>query len=73
MLTKEFKGEHPEIPWSHIQGFRHVLVHGYAQIVPETLYATAINDLPILRDQVSHFIEDIDWGEWENDKYFSRT
>lgn len=65
MLTHDFKRLHPEIPWPHIQGLRHVLVHGYAQIVPETLYDTAINDLPVFRKQVARFLEETDWDEWE--------
>ena len=65
MLTKEFKEAHPETPWMVIQGMRHVLVHGYAHINPNTLYDTAVNGLPILREQVSRYLAETDWSEWE--------
>ena len=65
MLTKDFKSEHPEIPWSLIQGLRHILVHGYEQIDKQTLYDTTLNDLPLFRDQAKSFLDNTDWDEWE--------
>ena len=65
MLTKDFKSEHPEIPWSLIQGLRHILVHGYEQIDKQTLYDTTLNDLPLYRDQAKSFLDNTDWDEWE--------
>lgn len=73
MLTNDFKQLHPDISWSRIQGLRHVLVHGYAQIVPETLYDTTINDLPMFRNQVSHFLEETDWDAWEQDNQLQES
>ena len=64
MLTKAFKRTHPEVPWKFIQGMRHVLVHDYANIVAETLYDTAINDIPVLRRQVAQYLADTDWQAW---------
>ena len=65
MLTKDFKSEHPDIPWSLIQGLRHILVHGYEQIDKRTLYDTTLNDLPLYRDQAKSFLDNMDWDEWE--------
>ena len=67
MLTKDFKSEHPEIPWSLIQGLRHILVHGYEQIDRQTLYDTTLNDLPSYRDQAKYFLDNTDWDAWEMD------
>ena len=64
MLSQDFKEAHPEIPWPAIQGLRHVLVHGYSQVVPETLYDTTINDIPAYRDSITKFLELTDWVEW---------
>ena len=66
MLTKAFKREHPEIPWKTVQGMRHVLVHDYANIVSETLYDTAVNDIPVLRRQVAQYLAETDWQVWES-------
>jgi uncharacterized protein with HEPN domain len=65
MLTKEFKDAHPETAWEVVQGMRHVLVHGYAHINSITLYDTAVKGIPQLREQVSRYLSETDWSEWE--------
>lgn len=52
MLSREFKEAHGDIPWSDIIRMRHVLVHGYASILPELLWQTALEDVPKLKKQV---------------------
>ena len=64
MLTKAFKKVHGEIPWNVVQGMRHVLVHDYANITSETLYDTAVNNIPELRNQVAKYLNEINWDEW---------
>ena len=64
MLSKDFKSAHPETPWKTVQGMRHVLVHDYANIVSETLYDTAVNDMIPLRQQVERYLEETDWDAW---------
>ena len=66
MLTKSFKKSHPEIPWKVVQGMRHVLVHDYANVVSETLYDTAVNDMLPLRQQVERYLAETDWDEWQS-------
>ena len=64
MLTKAFKKSHPEIPWKVVQGMRHVLVHDYANVVSATLYDTAVNDIPVLKEQVERYLAETDWDQW---------
>ncbi len=64
MLTKAFKEVHPETPWKVVQGMRHVLVHDYANIIFETLYDTAVNSIPELRQQVERYLAETDWEAW---------
>ena len=64
MLTKAFKNSHPEIPWKVVQGMRHVLVHDYATIDDKELYNTAVNDIPVLRNQVELYLKETNWDEW---------
>lgn len=66
MLTKSFKKLHPEIPWKTVQGMRHVLVHDYANVVSDTLYDTAVNDMIPLRRQVELYLAETDWDEWQS-------
>ena len=48
MLSISFKEDHPDIPWADIIRMRHVLVHGYATVLPDHLWKTAIMDVPEL-------------------------
>ena len=67
MLTNDFKSVHPETPWKVVQGMRHYLVHGYANIDKHELYSTALNDIPVLREQASQYLSEMDWEEWEKE------
>lgn len=64
MLSKDFKNEHPMTPWKIVQGMRHVLVHDYANIDIKELYNTAVNDIPLLKQQVEKYLADTDWDRW---------
>ena len=64
MLTKAFKKAHPATPWKFVQGMRHVLVHDYATIDDRELYNTAVNDIPVLNEQVGRYLAETNWDEW---------
>ena len=66
MLTHDFKKAHPEIPWKTVQGMRHVLVHDYGNVVPKILWNTALNYIPIIRQQVEKYLTETDWPAWES-------
>ena len=66
MLTKDFKEQHSELPWRQIVKMRNVLVHGYAQVSNVDLWDTASNDIKVLLAQVSVYLSEIDWYEWNN-------
>ena len=44
---------------------RHNLAHGYYKVDPDIVWAIIHNDLKPLREQVTGYIADIDWNEWE--------
>ncbi|MBO4891121.1 MAG: DUF86 domain-containing protein [Prevotella sp.] len=67
MLSAEFKEAHPKTPWKVVQGMRHYLVHGYANIDIHELYSTAVNDIPILREQAEEYLAGTSWDEWEKE------
>lgn len=48
MISEQYKESHPEIPWNDIIRMRHVLVHGYAVVLPEILWETVQVDIPLL-------------------------
>lgn len=63
-LTHAFKDSHPQTPWDIIQGMRHILVHDYAQTVPQILWETAKHSIPELHDQISLYLEETNWDDW---------
>lgn len=67
MLTNDFKAIHSETPWKVVQGMRHYLVHGYANIDKQELYNTALNDIPILCQQAQQYLSETNWEDWEKD------
>lgn len=74
MLSKAFKESHSQTPWKFVTGMRHVLVHDYANVVSSTLYDTALNDIPILRQQAENYLSQTNWEEWElNEGLFEKT
>lgn len=58
-LTAEFKEEHPETPWRQIVNMRHILVHGYYQVMADELYNVYTEDLPTLLEQLEGYLDDI--------------
>ena len=55
---------HPEIPWKQVEGMRHVLVHGYSQVLPRILWATAKENIPEIKAQVEKYLNEIDWEHY---------
>lgn len=58
MLTQEFREKYNSIPWNDIIRMRHVLVHGYATILPELLWHTALVDVPELKRRIQKILLD---------------
>lgn len=59
LLSKDFKNQHAEIEWDDIIAMRHVLVHGYYQIKNERIWATILNELPLLLPQIKEMYESL--------------
>ena len=67
-LTRAFCREHAETPWEFIAKMRHVLVHDYYQIDPDAVWKVIQEDLPPLREQISRYLSETDWDEWEHNE-----
>ena len=57
-LSKEFKAEHPEIPWRLIEKMRHIMVHGYYKISIPILYNVYTEDFPLLESFIKNLKSD---------------
>lgn len=68
LLTKEFREEHPEVPWREIVDMRNVLVHGYFTTSALFIWETYTKDLPPLRESVLRYIEELSNGNTTEEK-----
>ena len=64
-LSMPFKKKYNETNWTQITKMRHNLVHGYYQVDPDVVWSVIQDDLVSLRDQVTRYITETDWEEWE--------
>ena len=64
-LSKAFKEKYTETDWVGITKMRHNLVHGYYQVDPDVVWSVLQDDLSPLREQVTRYIAETDWEEWE--------
>ena len=60
MLSKDFRESHTEVDWRQIERMRHVLVHGYYTIDPESLWDTIQNDIPVLKPWIERYLDEGD-------------
>jgi uncharacterized protein with HEPN domain len=47
-LSKDLREQHPEIPWKQIINMRHRLIHDYFIIDLNILWASVLDDIPLL-------------------------
>ena len=56
-ISLEFKGEHHEIPWGDILGFRNGLVHEYGKTDYTTVYEVVSKDIYELKELFENNID----------------
>jgi uncharacterized protein with HEPN domain len=61
-LSLGFKEAHPEIPWTHIGGFRNRIVHDYFGFNPDTAWQVATVALAELANQAREILA-VEFGE----------
>src|SRR5207302_9046254 len=55
-LSLKSMSKHPRIPWQDIAGMRDKLVHDYFGVDIETVWLTAVDDLPIFKAEVERVL-----------------
>lgn len=58
-LSLGLRAAHPEVPWRQIIDMRNLVVHGYASVDPEIVWAVVEHDLPVLEAQVRAILEEL--------------
>ena len=56
-ISERFRETHTKIPWKKIISMRHLLVHQYFGIDLDEVWNTAQKDLPELRKEIAHILE----------------
>ena len=65
MLTQEFQQLHQETPWKMVKGMRNYIVHEYFQVDDIVVWDVVKNNIPELREQVTRYLSETNWSEWE--------
>ena len=55
-LSETFRRDHPGVPWSDAIGMRHKVLHDYFEVDCQTVWDTAREDLPDLRERVTSLL-----------------
>lgn len=56
-LSKEFKKQHPEIPFLDIKGMRNILIHEYFGVNLEIIWKTCKESLPELKELIKPLLK----------------
>ncbi len=55
-LSSDLREKYPHIPWQDIAGMRDKLIHQYLGVDIETVWLTAKDDIPNIKDEVSKIV-----------------
>lgn len=58
-VSKDLHSSYPKIPWEDIAGMRDKLIHDYFGVDINTVWLTAKEDIPILKNQVIKILHDL--------------
>ena len=57
-IPKDIQNKYPAIPWTIMQGMRHILVHDYFKVRVEIVWRTIQSDLPPLVSLVERVLSE---------------
>jgi uncharacterized protein with HEPN domain len=55
-VSADYRGAHPEVPWSRLAGMRDVLIHGYMGVDLQIVWDVVANRLPELRSKLAELL-----------------
>jgi len=55
-VSPEFRAIYPQIPWKAIVGMRSKVVHDYLNVEEDVVWATVINELPSLVEELEKIL-----------------
>lgn len=55
-ISSEIKEKHPDIEWDAMRGMRNFVIHEYFGVDLASVWNTAINDIPVLKNQITEIL-----------------
>ncbi|MEL6675856.1 MAG: DUF86 domain-containing protein [Bacteroidota bacterium] len=59
-LPKKFREKHPDIAWRKMAGMRDKLIHGYIGVDYGIVWATIVDILPELKEEIQAIINEVE-------------
>ena len=59
-IPQPLRARYSAVPWQDVAGMRDKLIHGYFGINLRRVWATARDDVPVLRETVAQMLADLD-------------
>jgi len=56
-IPSSYREKWSQVPWKDIAGIRDIIVHEYFGITLSMIWKTAVEDIPILRQQIVNILE----------------
>ena len=58
LLPEEFYESYPDVPWHELYGLRNRIVHGYEIVRKEIIWATIVQDLPLIKTRLTEILSE---------------
>ena len=58
-ISQRVKDKYPDVAWVEMKGMRNFISHEYFGLQLDSVWYTAINDIPVLKKQIKKIIEEL--------------
>lgn len=59
-ISENLKQQNPKVAWKEMKGMRNFITHEYFGLQLDSIWDTAKNDIPVLKDQIQHIIDELE-------------